>query len=233
MDRLGTDQAFAAACGHVNAANTYGDYLRQFNERQIKGLQRELIEVSLRLRAAARPKSKEYIIDLDSTSHVQHGKKIEGAAFNYKNEWCLDSLEAYDQFDFPYWMDLRPGNTFTANGAPTAIAEIFKRIPKKASRLLRVDSGYCNVDVFNACFHSDVRFVAAMRHNMLEPLLKRVVNWKPAKKIKAMGDRSCEVAHTLYYPKQGHQALRVVVLRALRSEQQALALFDDAKCSRR
>lgn len=229
MDRLADEPAFAASCGHVNAANTYGDYLRSFNERQIKWLQRELIDVSLTLRAKVRPKAKDFIVDLDSTSHVQSGKKIEGCAYNYKNEWCLDTLEAYDQFGFPLWMDLRPGNTFTANGAPSAINEIFKKVPKKQRRFLRVDSGYCNVDVFNTAYHADVSFVAAMRQNMLEPLLPRLVNWKRTKRIKAVRDRDCEIAHTLYYPKQGQQTLRVVVIRALKDGVSSKALFDDAR----
>jgi hypothetical protein len=229
MDRLSKDPAFTATCGHVNAANTYGDYLRQFNDRQIKGLQRALIEVSLALRAKARPKAKDFIVDLDSTSHVQSGKKIEGCAHNYKNEWCLDTLEAYDQFGFPLWMDLRPGNTFTANGAASAINEIFKRAPRQQRRYLRVDSGYCNVDVFNAAYHADVAFVAAMRQNMLEPLLPRLVSWKPTKRLKAVGDRHCEIAHTLYYPAKGRQTLRVVVIRALKNGVSTAALFDDAK----
>jgi len=229
MSRLSTEPGFAASVGHVNAANTYGDYLRMFSEQQIKGLQRALIDMSIELRAKARPKAKDFIVDIDSTSHVQSGKKIEGCAFNYKNEWCLDSLEAYDQFGFPLWMDLRPGNTFTANGAATAINDIFKRVPKKQRRYLRVDSGFCNVDVFNAAYHADAAFVGAMRGNMLEPLLPRVVNWKKTKHVKATRDRDCEIAHTLYYPKKGNQTLRVVVIRALKDGVSTKALFDDAK----
>ena len=229
MERLGQDPAFAAQAGHVNAATTYGDYLRSFTKAQLKDLNLGLIDTALRLRKTAQPKAKDFILDLDSTSHVQSGEKIEGCAYNYKNEWCLDSLQAFDQFGFQYWMELRPGNTFTANGAPTAINEIFKRVPKKQGRLLRADSGYCNVDVFNACYHADVKFVCAMRENMFGPLVRRVANWKKAKTVKAKGGRECDIAHTLYQQQKGSQTLRVVMIRALKEDVQALALFDDAR----
>jgi len=173
----------------------------------------------------------DFILDIDSTSHLQSGDKIEGAAYNYKGEWCLDSLVAYDQFGLQYWAELRPGATFTANGAPTALNEILRRVPKNrmTSRYVRADSGFCNVDFFNTCYHADAKFVCAMRQNMFAPLIKRVTNWRRAKKVTAKGGRDCEIGHTLYYPTKGHKALRVVMIRALKPNVPNTALFDDAR----
>ena len=69
----------------------------------------------------------------------------------------------------------------------------------------------------------------AMRHNMYEPLIKRVHNWRPAKTIIFRDGRNCEIGHTVYYPKGGRQTLRVTLIRALRTGEQHYALFDDVR----
>jgi len=43
---------------------------------------------------------KNLVLDIDSTSHVQSGNKIEGVAWNYKKEWCLDTQEIFNQLGF-------------------------------------------------------------------------------------------------------------------------------------
>jgi hypothetical protein len=53
-------------------------------------------------------KDKPLVIDIDSTSHVQHGSKMEGLAWNYKKEWCLDSIIAFDEVGLCHGMKLRP-----------------------------------------------------------------------------------------------------------------------------
>jgi len=231
MPRLGCDPGFVEMNGgHINAANTYGDFLRAFDRVQLKRLNQELINLSLRLRAASHAKKTDFILNIDSTTHVQSGEKMEGLAYDYKAQWGLDSIEAYDQFGYPYWMDVRKGGTFTANGSSEIIHEVFSRISKKLRRYLRADSGYCNADVFNSCRDKNVGFVIAMRENMYEPLIKRVKNWKKSKKeIYFRDGRECEVGHTVYYPTGGRETLRVVFIRALRPNEQTRALFDDVR----
>ena len=62
---------------------------------------------------------------------------MEGVEINYKKHWCLDSLQAFDQFGFQFWMQLRPGATFTAKSATEVIGAVFGQIPKGQLRPLR------------------------------------------------------------------------------------------------
>lgn len=61
---------------------------------------------------------------MDSTSHIQHGDKMEGLAWNYKQEWCLDSLVTFDDVGLAHGMQLRAGNTFSSQGASLQIDEV-------------------------------------------------------------------------------------------------------------
>jgi hypothetical protein len=61
MDRLSTDEAFLAAVGGVNAANTYGEFLRLFDKMNCRGIQHSLTDLSLNLRQALIPDAKDFI----------------------------------------------------------------------------------------------------------------------------------------------------------------------------
>jgi hypothetical protein len=230
MHRLAADDAFLVINGKINAANTYGEFLRSFNKLQCKELQGILVDANLKMRQALFPGAEEFILDIDSTDHEQEGEKMQGLAFNHKGHWGLDSLQAYDQFGFQYWMDVRPGATYTANGSSELIHHVFKKIPKKLARFIRADSGYCNVGFFNAANAADTKFVTAMKANMFEPLIKRVKNWKLSKKLKFHDGRQVDLGRTLYMPIGSHKALHVAFMRALKpGEENTRALFDDAR----
>jgi hypothetical protein len=220
MDRLACDPAFAALHKHVNAANTYGEYLRAFEERQVTELNRRLIDSANRARKALAPKLREVVVDIDSTLHHQSGSKMEGLAFNYNHDWGLDSLQAFDQFGFQMWMQVRRGDTFTANDAPLVITEIARRtgsshLRKSGGRMIfRMDSGLCNHDVFNACYHASAKFVTAMRANMLETVLHPIRHWRRNPRLRMKGNREVEVGQTIYKRDRGEEILRVVVMRA-------------------
>jgi hypothetical protein len=65
------------------------------------------------------------ILDMDGTSHMQSGLKIEGLGINYKGEYCLESLDSFDELGFCYGFRLREGGTFSSVGAPEEIERIF------------------------------------------------------------------------------------------------------------
>ena len=77
------------------AARTLGDYLRDFSEENLADLNRFLSRMSLSLLHTLEQKMPEQhkpgkmCLDIDSTDHPQSGNKIEGVAWNYKNNWCL------------------------------------------------------------------------------------------------------------------------------------------------
>lgn len=160
--------------------------------------------------------------------HVQYGKKMEGGEFNYKHEWALDSIQAFDQFGFQYWMDVRHGSTYTANGSGEIIHAVFSKLDRKTPRFFRGDSGFCNTEVFNACAAKGVKFVTPMRQNMLASHMNRITKWNVTRRVIFKGDhtRQCEIGHTIYRTKEGHEALRVIVLRSPAKDNALLDAYD-------
>lgn len=239
FERLAEDPAFSETVERCYTAKSYGDFLRRFSTYNCKILQYALIRQSLRLRRVAIGETESFTIDLDSTSNQQYGKKMEGVQTNYKNIECLDTLKAFDEYGFPYWHDVRPGATHTSVGAGEVISSIFRMSSealgsRRVKRYLRADSGYCNTEVFNACYVAGVQFVTHMRHNMLEPCLNSINRWRrqdleDPTRIRIHDCRECEIGETVYMPENGHQLLRVICLRAEKTGLQTTPLFDDAR----
>ena len=230
INELGKDPGFVEVCDKTSyTPKTYGDFLRSFENLQAKQLNQCLSKQSYDLRSATLGKQPSITIDLDSTPNLQYGKKIEGAAYNYKKQWCLDTLHAFDEYGYQYWSEVRPGNTYSSEGAVEAIHHIFDNMPrtreyKKTRRYARCDSAFCRTDVFNAFAAKNVGFVACMKRAMAEPLLQNIHAWTPAKnkkkKIKFYDDRECELGETIYRPKKAAEILRVVVMRAVKKDRE-------------
>ena len=239
LETLCEDPAFVETVEKAYSAKSYGNFLRTFSDYQCKTLQYALINQSFAMRADAVGRTDRFVLDIDSTSNRQYGKKMEGVELNYKNIECLDTLKAFDEFGFPYWHDVRPGATNTSVGASEAISSIFSRIPttdtfKHVKRFVRADSGYCNVGFFNACKIAKAYFVTHMRDNMLEPRLHLITKWrrqnsKDLKRIRIHDGRECEIGETVYRPTHGQQLLRVICLRAEKSNLPSIPLFDLAR----
>lgn len=122
------------------------------------------IQDSLKLTLPEEYKPKKLIIDIDSTPHVQHAEQMEGLAYNYKNEWCLDSQISYDQLGFCYGFQLRPGNTKSGEDAVALIEQSFSDGKTSLERkyqmqdLFRADSAYCKQDVIRCLLDLGVHF---------------------------------------------------------------------------
>ena len=108
---LSDDQGFLEACDGISyTPKSYGGFLRSFQPIQAKQLNQHLSQQAYALRSRFLPKQTSITIDLDSTPNEQYGKKIEGVAYNYKNQWCLDTLHTFDENGLQYWSDVRPGS---------------------------------------------------------------------------------------------------------------------------
>jgi hypothetical protein len=151
--------------GEIPTPRSIGNYLRDFSPGNNEGLNEFLRYQAMDVRKRICPDFP-LIIDVDSTSHVQRGNTIEGLAYNYKNEWCLDSLVAFDSLGFCHGMKLRPGNTFSSQGAGDFIREIFPILPvdeierrkAKKKRFFRADSAFCEQESIHACMERGVLF---------------------------------------------------------------------------
>ena len=98
MAKLTADEGFVAASRGVCDPQTYGNFLRSFEKSGVKKLNEDMCRVAFKLRKALASEGEDFVLDLDSTDHQQHAKKMEGLRFNYQNVWGLSSLQAFDQF---------------------------------------------------------------------------------------------------------------------------------------
>lgn len=129
--------------------SVHGDWLRDFTDENLAGLKNflHLQAMKYRLKIA---NGEPIVYDMDSTSHVQHGEKMDGLAWNYKQEWCLDSLVTFDEKGLAHGMELRPGNTFSSQGAETQLNEVSAGLSHGTEKYYRADSAFCNEDVLRA-----------------------------------------------------------------------------------
>lgn len=223
MDRLQNEPVFGELNGPLQTARSYGNFLRKFSSSHLQGLNHQLSQLAGRLRSRVGTEER-LILDMDSTGHIQHGEKMEGLAFNYKNEWGLDSIEVFDQLGFLYYVNVRSGSTFTADDAPFIVSEVARNLAPSLRRLkplLRCDSGYCNNLVFEACEQQNLDLLVAMRENFYAPLLKRRIKWRLAKS-KELAEEGAEMGESLYFSKRCAKLYRVVFIRRPRKGQREL-----------
>jgi len=180
LERIGTDALMEAKFGSMPSARALGDYLRDFSAENLSELNTLLHKQAHSCRKKLTNNAP--VIDIDSTSHVQSGEKIEGVAYNYKNEWCLDSLSAFDELGLCHALELRPGNTFSAQGAVPLIERAFKNYSFRDEKYLRADSAFCNEAVIRRCVSLGIGFSITAHGNMnWESHMTEITNWEPWK----------------------------------------------------
>lgn len=227
LDSLRDDRLFKEAIGGEISSTSMGDFLRSFGNRHVERLQDALIETVIELRLTLFPEDRKFIITMDSTPHEHYAKKMEGLAWNYKNMWCLDSQNAYDQYGFSYLFDLRSGNTFSANDSELWVHKLFSKIPKSMNRWFRADSAYSKFTMLQALHLKNVNFAIALKGNIgryVRKKNKNLLTWKKSK-LRFFDSNECEMAMGLY-PIKKLGTLRVVFIRAPKEDRQ-LNLLDD------
>ena len=163
----------------VPSARAIGDFLRDFTEEHFFQLNEFLVKQSLAARRALAPNAP-ITIDMDATSHVQSGFKIEGVETNYKGEWCLDSLDSFDELGFCFGFKLRSGATHSSVNAEDEIKRIFSHLKEFKERYFRADSAYCNEAVMRQCLLSGAKFTITAHGNTgWENQVHQIQNWEP------------------------------------------------------
>lgn len=228
MNQCQADPVFQQVSeGHLSPT-TYGNFLRSFDKPMISKLGKSLMSHTFELHKKLNP-SGPLIFDIDSSSHIQHGLKMEGLSINYLGDRCLDSLQVFDQFGLAYHLNVREGATFTAQNAPFVIEELGRVVSKNNKthdRIVRADSGFSNNQVFEACEHAGFDFVIAMRENLYAPLFRRRIEWKkPRNQI--FIDEGVEFGEGVYHSKLCGKLYRVVLMRKPITGPRPL--FEDAK----
>ncbi len=193
LDQFRNDPKLTELFGNETAAaRTHGDFLRDFEPEHIQKLNQFLNRMSryifeqMQIQLSEEFKPKNLVIDVDSTSHVQHGEKMEGLAFNYKSEWCLDSQVSFNQIGLCHGFQLRSGNTRSGVDAEALIRQSFidgkKQIERKfqLNDFFRADSAYCKQDVIKSLTELGVLFTVTANDgttNWKSLLEKTGVDW--------------------------------------------------------
>ena len=187
LEKLRIDPYFKALFkGKSVAPSTMGDFLRHFKDQHFSNLNSYLPKMNHKIwnhwkNTLGDKYSDEPIhLSIDSTSHVQQGVKMQGVAWNYKEEWCLDSLEIFDQMGLCHGFELRPGNTFSSYNAPHMIRSAFKDKKFAEEAYLSGDSAFCNQDNILTCLSLGVKFTctAHQANTGWEDHIGEIHNWK-------------------------------------------------------
>ena len=169
--------------GELPSAHAMGDYLRDFTPGHLTAMNSFLTRQALSARHQIKP-HEIVTLDIDSTSHVQSGREMEGLAWNYKNEWCLDSLVTFDELGLCYGMELRAGNTFSSEGSAVMIDRILQGLPKPRlttqKHRVRADSAFCREDFVRATINRGALFTITAHDNIKwSEAAKQVTKWEP------------------------------------------------------
>jgi hypothetical protein len=181
MEKLEHKPDMAYRFEGIPKPRAFGDFLRDFTSSLHDACNDFLTKQAFAARKVFAP-DRPFILDIDGTSHVQSGSQIEGLGLNYKGEWCLESLDSFDELGFCYGFKLRQGGTFSAVGAPQEIRRIFSHLKYGDEKHFRADSAYCNEEVIRACLSHGAHFTITAHGNIgWEERLGQITNWTPWK----------------------------------------------------
>jgi hypothetical protein len=240
IEKFRTDELLVKKLGgKIPSARSIGTWLRDFGVEEVSKTQEFLSQQAFAYRRHLRANTP-LVLDMDSTSHPQCGNKIEGVAWNYKNEWALDSLSCFDDAGFCYGFELRPGSTYSSVGASGMLERIVVQIKKsdtdKNPIYYRADSAFCNEEVVRTCLNLGLKFTITAHGNLRwENFVSAHTvdsDWTPWKysqdEIEESVDRGrplpqVEVCSMLYTPSWAENIrFKLVVKRTLDIEEEGL-----------
>jgi hypothetical protein len=176
--------------GKIPVSKTFGDYLRDFEDKNIEELNWFLNSMGhyirghlkSRLEKSFKPSEKP-TFNVDSTVHEQHGSKIEGCAYNYNGVWCLNSEVVYDEMGIAYAGILLEGNAKPGVKGPELLDCVLSRLhdekmknPSYKVAHVNGDSAYAFEEFIKVCQKRHATFTIAARGNI--PWEKEVENLK-------------------------------------------------------
>ncbi len=232
--------------GETAAPRTMGDFLRDFAPEHLAKLNQFLsTQARSYRRQLERMLKKEFKpslaphLSIDSTGHIQSGEKMEGLAFNYKNEWGLDSQVVFDELGFCWDMELRFGSTKSGVGAVDQVKRVFKNYSFRDEKYLSGDAAYCYQDLITTCIGLGVffTFTANQATTMWEDHISEIEKWETWQYTEAEKKHALEHEYELpavelgrfYWRPSWNDSLRLpVVVKRTPAEQTSL-LFGEWK----
>lgn len=182
------DTLSAVMRGESVVPKTMGDFLRDFDQKNIHSTNLFLATQAMSYRKhLERHLQKPYKpnlaprLSIDSTPHVQEAKKMEGLAYNYKDQWCLDSQVIFDELGLCWDLELRSGNTKSGVGSVDQVKRAFSNFKFSDEKYLSGDAAYCFKDLMVTCLNLGVKFTftANQATTFWEDFIPTITNWKP------------------------------------------------------
>jgi hypothetical protein len=174
--------------GDIVSPRTMGDFLRDFERDQLTAFNSFLshqgrayrMQLHKMLKKQFKPSLAPHL-SIDSTAHVQSGVKMEGLAYNYKDEWCLDSQVIFDELGMAWDMELRPGNTKSGVGAGEQIRRAFAAYKFTDEKYLSGDAAFCNQEVMTTSISLGAFFTLTANHATTgwEDHISSIEKWEP------------------------------------------------------
>lgn len=174
--------------GETVAPRTMGDFLRDFNEDHLLKMNGFLsaqaksyrVQLERHLKKQFKPSLAPHL-SIDSTPHEQTGSKIEGVAWNYKDQWCLDSQVIFDELGLAWDFILRSGNTKSGVGASDQIRRAFSSYKFTEEKYLSGDAAYCNQEVMTTCMGLGATFTLTANQGttLWENHISEIEKWEP------------------------------------------------------
>ncbi len=231
MEKFETKPDMSYRFQNIPKPRAFGDFLRDFELAHFEACNEFLTRQALSARKLLAPDAP-LILDMDSTSHIQSGKQIEGLAVNYKGEISLESLDSFDELGFCYGFRLRDGATFSSVGAGAEIDRIFKHLKFTDEKNYRADSAYCNEEVMRACLRHGAKFtITAHGNTEWESKVGNITNWEPwqysqeeiqASELKKKPLPELELGSMLYQPGWSENLRLHVVVKRMKIESTSL-----------
>jgi len=215
--------------GDIVSPRTMGDFLRDFETAHLSGLSSFLsrqakayrTQLTKMLKKQFKPNPAPHL-SIDSTAHVQAGVKMEGLAYNYKDEWCLDSQVIFDELGFAWDMELRPGNAKSGTGAGAQIRRAFASYKFTDEKYLSGDAAYCNQEIITTCLSVGAFFTLTANQATTgwEDHIESIVKWEPwvysADEIKEAVEKGRELPQLelgrFYWQPSWNETLRLPVV---------------------
>ena len=212
------DTLFCEITNSPCSSVTMGRFIRGFSTKTIQRLQNYLPKLAYQLRERLYPENEAIILSMDSTPHEQYGEYTEGLDWNYKNMWCLDSQNIFDQYGLCYGWHLREGNTFSSVGAVEMMSQIYNNLKTNKKIYFRADSAYGSKAIYNCLLQNNTDFTICLKENVWKPLLNKYdskMTWRKTD-VEFFGSNKCQIASCIYPLKDLYQRgfLRVVFIRA-------------------
>jgi len=186
--------------GPTPAPRTMGDYLRDFNEEHLSKLRKFLTWQASYIRSRIdKYKGTPVHLSQDTSAHEQSGKKMEGLAFNYKGQWCLDSQAVYDEAGLCYGSELRSGNTKSGSDFHELLTTSVSLWKFQDDKRWSADSAYCHQDCIQTLVRLGVTFTITAHDGTTSwrSFVDTVSNWKTWQFTKEQVEQSEETGVSL------------------------------------